>query len=135
MFKQYVKDLSLLLLLLLPLNLFATHVHWLGDYDKALSKAHKEHKQLLVLVVKKNSPQSNKIIKNVFMNKKYIDHINNNMVSVIVMYEGKNSYPIEMYYTRVFPTLFIVNSQKELFLHKPLYGEEITTESLEKMLP
>jgi len=42
------------------------------------------------------------------------------------------SYPIEMYYTRVFPTLFFVDSQRELFLHEPLYGEEITDQVLKK---
>ena len=66
------------------------------------------------------------------MNQKYVEHINKNMVPVIVMYEGKLSYPIEMYYTTVFPTLFFVDSQRELFINEPLYGEEITDKVLEK---
>jgi hypothetical protein len=57
------------------------------------------------------------------------------MVPVIVRYEGRLSYPIEMYYTTVFPTLFFVDSQREVFIHKPLYGKRITKEAIQKMLP
>ena len=120
--------------LLLPFVLFANHVHWLGDYDTALQKAHQEHKPLLVLVVKKDSLISNKIIKDHFMNHIYVDVINQKMVPVIVTYEGRVSYPIEMYYTRVFPTLFFVDTKTETFMGKPLYGEEITQEILNEVL-
>jgi len=120
--------------LLLPFVLFANHVHWLGDYDTALQKAHQEHKPLLVLVVKKDSLISNKIIKDHFMNHTYVDVINQKMVPVIVTYEGRVSYPIEMYYTRVFPTLFFVDTKTETFMGKPLYGEEITQEILNEVL-
>jgi hypothetical protein len=57
------------------------------------------------------------------------------MVPVIVRYEGRLSYPIEMYYTTVFPTLFFVDSQREVFIHKPLYGKRITEEAIQKVLP
>jgi len=114
------------LLWLLPLIASADHVHWLGDYSRALQIAHQEQKPLLVLVVKKNSLHSNTIIKNIFMTQKYVEQINQKMIPVIVTYEGNLNYPIEMYYTTVFPTLFFVDSQRELFLHEPLYGEEIT---------
>jgi len=120
-----------LLLWLLPLIASANYVHWLGDYNKALHLAHKEHnKPLLVLVVKKDSTECNTVIKDQFMNKSYIESINQKMVPVIVTYEGTLSYPIEMYYTTIFPTLFFVNSQKELFLREPLYGDEINPKNL-----
>ena len=112
---------------------YANHVHWLGDYDTALQLAHKEHKPLLVLVVKHKDPLSNTIIKNYLMNHTYVDTINEKMVAVIVTYEGRTSYPIEMYYTRVFPTLFFVDSSRELFLREPLYGEEITQKILKEV--
>lgn len=112
---------------------YANHVQWLGDYDTALQKAHKEHKPLLVLVVKHKDPLSNKIIKDQFMNHDYVDIINQKMVPVIVTYEGRLSYPIEMYYTRVFPTLFFVDSSREIFFREPLYGERIEEEVLEEV--
>jgi len=39
-----------LLLLLLPIISSVNHVHWLGNYDKALQQAKKENKPLLVFV-------------------------------------------------------------------------------------
>ncbi len=132
MSKQFLKYL---LLWLLPLFLSANFVNWLGNYDVAHQKALKEHKPLLVLVVRKNDPLSSQIIKNSFMDQDYVDVINAKMVPVIVTYEGVLSYPIEMYYTTVFPTLFFVDSSKETFLREPLYGEEITKETVRKMFP
>ncbi|HIP19356.1 MAG TPA: thioredoxin family protein [Sulfurovum sp.] len=129
MLKQFLKYV---LLWLLPLLLSAEHVHWLGDYNRALQIAHQTDKPLLVLVVQKNASLSSKIIKNVFMDQKYVAQINEKMVPVIVTYEGVLSYPVEMYYTTVFPTLFFVDSQRELFLREPLYGESITKEAIQK---
>ena len=129
---MYRQPLKLLWLWLFPLILSANFVHWLGDYDTAHQKAIREHKPLMVLVVGKDPLPSNKIIHSVFMNKPYVEKINEKMVAVIVSYEGSKSYPVEMYYTTVFPTLFFVDSTKELFLREPLYGKEITPEILEK---
>ena len=129
-----VQLLKYLLLWLLPLLLSANFLNWLGNYDDAHQKALKENKPLLVLVVKKNDPLSSKIIKNSFMNKKYVDVINNTMVPVIVTYEGLLSYPVEMYYATEFPALFFVESSRETFLGEPLYGKSITGKILEKYI-
>jgi hypothetical protein len=131
MLKQLLKYL---LLWLLPLFVSANFVNWLGNYNAAHQKALKKHKPLLVLVVKKKDPLSSEIIKNSFMNTSYVNEINKNMVPVIVTYEGALSYPIEMYYTTIFPTLFFVDSSKETFLREPLYGERITKEEIQKLL-
>ena len=64
------------------------------------------------------------------MNYVYVDKINQKMIDVIVTYEGRSSYPIEMHYTRVFPTLFFVNTQTETFMREPLYGEQISQKVL-----
>ena len=130
-----MQSLKYLLLWLLPLLLSAGFVNWLGNYDSAHQKALKEAKPLLVLVVKKDDPLSSSIIKNTFMNHRYVDTINQKTVPVIVTYEGTLSYPIEMYYTTVFPALFFVDSQRELFLKKPLYGREISSTALETLFP
>ena len=128
------QPLKYLLLWLLPLLVSANFVNWLGNYDVAHQKALKEHKPLLVLVVKKNNPLSSTIIKNSFMDQSYVDAINSKMVPVIVTYEAALSYPIEMYYTTVFPTLFFVDSGNELFLREPLYGMEIEIENIKRNL-
>ena len=125
---------QLILCWLLTLATYANHVHWMGDYDKALQLAHKEDKPLVVLVVKKDSKMCNKILYQQFMNHPYIDTINDTMIAVMVTYEGKLSYPIEMYYTTVFPTLFLVDTKSEMFISEPLYGEEIKDNMLENIL-
>lgn len=125
-----LQPLKYLLLWLLPLLLSANFVNWLGNYDSAHRKALKENKPLLVLVVKKSDPLSSKIIKNSFMHTKYVETVNKYMVPVIVTYEGALSYPVEMYYTTVFPTLFFVDSRKETFLTRPMYGREINEKSI-----
>jgi len=124
---------QLILFWLLTIGIYANQVHWLGNYATALQLSHKEHKSLLVLVVKRKDPLSNSIIKNHFMNHKYVDTINEKMVAVIVTYEGRTSYPVEMYYTRVFPTLFFVDSSREVFFREPLYGEGIETNTLQEV--
>lgn len=129
------QPLKFMLLWLFPLIVSANFVNWLGNYDVAHQKALTEHKPLLVLVVKKNDSLSSRIIKNSFMDQDYVDDINSKMVPVIVTYDGALSYPIEMYYTTIFPTLFFVDSSKETFLREPLYGEEIGKEVIEKMFP
>jgi thioredoxin-related protein len=117
-------------LLLFNILVHADHIHWLGNYDKALEQAHKEHKNLIVYVVKNNCPSCNNIIKKYFMKQKYIEHLNKKFVSVIVTYEGKASYPIELFYTTKFPTLFFVNSETESFLYEPLYGNKINEQTI-----
>jgi hypothetical protein len=50
------------------------------------------------------------------------------------MYEGRESYPIEMFYSRSFPTLFFVDSQTERFLSEPLCGKSIDKLAIEAFL-
>ncbi|MEA3432992.1 MAG: DUF255 domain-containing protein [Campylobacterota bacterium] len=119
---------------LITLSINADHIHWMGNYDKALRKAQKEHKPLMVLLVKKECPSCNDVIKDSFMGQGYIKYLNQKFISVIVTYEGRESYPIEMFYSRSFPTLFFVKSQTETFLSEPLYAESIDEKSIEKIL-
>ena len=128
------RPLKYLILWLLPLLLSANFVKWLGNYDDAHQKALKENKPLLVLVVKKKDPLSSQIIKSTFMDEAYVKRINTRTVPVIVIYEGKLSYPVEMYYTTDFPSLFFVESDKELIFKKPLYGKSIAPQNVRQYL-
>lgn len=121
-------------LCLLTISMNADHIHWMGNYDKALQKAQKEHKSLMVLLVKKECPSCNDVIRDAFMGQGYIKYLNQKFVSVIVTYEGRENYPIEMFYSTSFPTLFFVNSQTETFLSEPLYAEMIYENRIENIL-
>ena len=115
-----------ILLLLLFLSFGnANHISWLGDYDKALEQAQKVKKPMLVLLVKEDCKLCNELIVKKFMNRDYIVALNKKYIAVMLTYEGETSYPIELFYSTIFPTLFFVNSTDEHFLEEPLYGEEI----------
>ena len=123
----------LLLITALALPLTAEHVHWLGDYKKAHQKALREEKMLLVLVAEPNSPKTAFLLKTVFMDRSYIAQINKTAVAVIVYSGSQSIYPVEMYYTTDFPTLFFVNPKQELFLSPPLSIQAITSKRLSIM--
>jgi len=124
----------LIILSLVNFILYAQHIHWLGDYDKALKIAKNEHKVLMVFLVKRECKSCTNIIKEVFMDKPYIQTLNKKVVPVIITYEGKQSYPIEMYYSTIFPTLFFIKSSNEHFLEEPLYGQFINKKAIKDFL-
>jgi len=106
---------------ILVLSLFATlvlanHITWLGNYNKALRKAKKENKILMVLLIKNNCKACKDIVKNQFTNKSYIDNLNKKVVAIIVNMDSKQDYPREMYGSTKFPKLFFVNSKNEIFI-------------------
>ena len=125
----------LMALFVFPFVLLAnSHLHWKSSYNNALIQAQKEKKSLLVLVVKEGEKRCGEVIAKSLMNQPYIEAINEQMIAVMVTYEGRLSYPIELYYTTIFPTLFFVDAHKETFLGEPLYGEEINTTGIKNRL-
>ena len=127
-----MKKLLFVLCLFVSLT-FANHVSWQGNYDKALEEARDNDKILMVLLIKNDSIPCKKLVKDIFTNQPYIVKLNQNIVSVIVNKDNSYSYPIEMYWSNEYPTLFFVNSDNETFLHEPLYGG-VTTEEIKKVL-
>jgi len=65
---------------------------------------------MMVLLVKKDCKCCNEV-----------DALNEKYVAVIVTYEGRLTYPIELFYSTTFPTLFFVDSKDESFLREPIY--------------
>ena len=127
-----MKKVALFFLLLTGVG-FADNLHWLGDYNRALQKAELNHKPLLLLVLNKGR-NSTRILKTCFAKETVAEAVNSKTVPVMVLFEGQNSYPIEMFYTTVFPTLFIINSKDERLISNPLYGKEIKEKSVLKLL-
>ena len=119
---------------LLPAWAWGEHVHWMGDYQKAHLKAKKYARPMVILVVKQHDPSSDRILRQVFTDRDYIHALNRQTVPVIVTYESQMNYPVEIYYTTVFPTLFYVDPQQEIFLKRPLYGEQIINTDMARYL-
>ncbi len=104
-------------ILLLSVLLYSHKLSWQGNYEKALALAKKGHKKLLVLIVKKDTPYAN-IIKSINRVKGISDHY----IPFIGLFD--TNYPIELYYTTQFPTLFFVDPKNETFIRDPLYGKK-----------
>ena len=64
---------------------------------------------------------SNEILKKYFLNQDYIEYINKNFISVLITVEHKTSYPIELFYTTNFPSIFFASYKDESFLTHPIY--------------
>ena len=111
----------LFIILVLKSFLFANNISWYASYDKALEQAHKEKKNLMILITSNKNKNSNKILSKYFLSQDYIDYINKNFISVLVTVEYKTSYPIELFYTTQFPSLFFASYKDESFLTHPIY--------------
>ena len=115
-----------LLFFLMITYLQANHIKWYASYDKAFAYAKEHNKKMIVYLIRDDCKRCKDIVATVFTNKPYIDKLNVDFVSVIVNFDDKVSYPIEMYYTDTFPTLFIVEPKEERFI-KVLKDTQIKT--------
>jgi len=122
----------LVIIFIFIFGLNASNVKWSGNFNTAYKQAIKENKKLMVLLCKQDNHICKKMLKTTFCNQIYIDEINKNYISVIVMKGQKESYPIEMLYTLLYPVLFILDN-KELFICEPLTGK-ITPDRLQNHL-
>ena len=111
-----------LFILGLACNLQASHIKWYSNYEKALLIAKKENKHMMVVLRKKDCNECQKMFSVTFRDQDYINNLNKKFISIVVTYEDKNNYPIEMFYTLDFPTLFFVNNKDESFIVKPISG-------------
>ena len=105
------------------------HIAWRSDFDKVLTKAKKEKKDILLLILKKDCKRCKSIFVEVFNEKEVQERVNEKYLPVIAYFEDKNSYPVELFYTGQFPSLFFVSYKDESFLNAPLLGI-ITKEEL-----
>ena len=124
-----MKVIAVLLLFVLSLN--GSYIKWQSDYEKAHRVALKENKNLLILLVDK---QSSELIKRSFMNQAYVKEINREFIAVYVMKNQKSSYPIELLYTLEYPALFFLDKY-ELYSCEYLSGElspELIAQRLKK---
>ncbi len=109
--------------LILLVNLNAKSLHWQSNYDQSHKQALKESKNLMVLLIDSKDKKINrKLIMNTFMDKKYIDKIEAEYISVLITKDQKISYPIESLFTVEYPALFFIN-KNNLFLCDALFGD------------
>ena len=115
----------ILILILLLTNLFSNNIQnnisWYSSYDKALEIAQKEKKNMMLFIASSKDKNSNEILRKHFQNQDYINYLNTNFISVLITVEHKTSYPIELFYTTNFPSIFFASYKDESFLTHPIY--------------
>ena len=118
----YLMYKIILILILLLSNLFSNNISWYSSYDKALEIAQKEKKNMILFIASSKDKNSNKIIRKYFQNQDYINYLNTNFINVLITVEYKTSYPIELFYTTSFPSIFFASHKDESFLTHPIYN-------------
>lgn len=111
----------LLIILFFTSSIYANNISWYPSYDKALEQAHKEKKNLMIFIASNKNKNSNKILSKYFLNQDYVEYINKKFISVLITVEYKTSYPIELFYTTKFPSIFFASYKDESFLTHPIY--------------
>ncbi len=113
--------LLLFLLIILQVLGAGAFVHWRGDYEAARGEAVQTRKKLLLLLVK-NSENGRKVLAAIGKEADLSRKISQNTVAVIVIADAKARYPIELYYTTKYPTIFLVDAKREIPLGSPCIG-------------
>ncbi len=111
-----------LLLTFLFSHLYSNNISWYSSYDKALADAKKEKKNMIIFIASSENKKSNNVLKKYFLNKPYIKYLNKNYINVLINIKYKTSYPIELFYTTTFPSIFFASYKDESFLTHPIYG-------------
>ncbi len=112
----------ILILILLLSNLLSNNIFWYSSYDKALMIAQKEKKNLMLFIASMKDNNSSEILRKYFQNQNYIEYLNTNFINVLITVEHKSSYPIELFYTTTFPSIFFASYEDESFLTHPIYN-------------
>lgn len=113
--------------------LFSEQIRWHNDFDKALFKAKEEKKEIMLLVLKKECAECKEVFVEVFNDKEVQEKVNRKYIAVVAFFEHENSYPVELFYTQSFPTIFFVSSRDESYLQKPLRGYFTKDDILESL--
>ncbi len=121
------------ILLLCGQFLFAEHIRWQSDYEASLQKAKGQNKDIFLLILKKEDKKSLALFRDIFANKSITKLVNQNFIPVIVFFENKESYPVELFYAQSFPAIFLVSKDDESYLKEPLI-ETFDLGELEKIL-
>lgn len=109
---------TLFFLLLFIQGIVAEHIRWQSNYEASLQIAKKHNKDILLLILKKEDKKSITALTDTTL----VAIINKKFIPVVVFFENQNSYPIELFYTQTFPTIFFVSKEDESYLKEPLFG-------------
>ena len=117
-----------LVFFMLEVVLFALHIE--SSYESAHQKALKTKKVLVVFVMQKGCSECNKELAKLIQNREVTTRLEAKGYFVVVVQNQKETYPIEMLYSEVYPAVFFLNKE-ELFVCDTLQGEIEVSKLLE----
>jgi len=91
---------------ILPILLFSSEINWEINFDKAVKKAKKLNKPIMVFYESYDCKWCDEMLKSTFKNKKVVDKINSMFVSVKI-FKDKKDYP-SFIYSKLTPTTFFI---------------------------
>ena len=121
-----------LFLLLSQLWLHAGAIRWRGDYNAAHREALEKGHPLLVLLIREKCTACRDLVLRLAVDTEISSWINRSTVPVIVRADERSDYPVELYYTTRFPTLFWTDSRRELPLRPPCFGADSCFDALKR---
>lgn len=92
----------------------AGYINWFYDYEAGHKEALKLEKPIILFLKDDISDESKKMFAKTFSNNEVIKYINKNFVSIQLPKET-DKFPLELYYTLEFPTLFFATRYEILF--------------------
>ena len=95
------------------------YIKWFHTYESGHKEALKLEKPIMLFLKDDSSEESKKMFVKTFSNKEVIRLVNKNFVS-IQLPKGTDQFPLELYYTLEFPTLFFATR------YEVLYGDIFT---------
>ncbi len=108
------------LIALCALWLQAETIRWYGSFDRALEASQRSGKPMFVVLVSRGCAECRELFATTLRDGKIVRRVARSYVAVIVTKENED-YPIELLYTLVYPTIFLL-SPEEVLLKPPLSG-------------
>ena len=107
-------------LLLLATSLFAEGIHWAKDYKSGIQQAMKEKKPVMFVISKHACQYCTQLENTTFSDKRVIEKLNKDFVSIILYTDGTEYVPYIMYKGVTPTTLFLNSSGLQMF--EPFVG-------------
>ncbi|MDH4945121.1 thioredoxin family protein [Sulfurimonas sp. C5] len=121
----------ILIMMLLTASIFANEIHWAQDFESGAATAKKEHKPILFVFSRHTCKYCVLLERTTFANKKVIDALNKDFVSIIAYSDEGDQFP-QMLWRPGTPTLWFLDENAEP-MYQPLMGavgEEYFIEAL-----
>lgn len=113
----------LFLILIISTSIFSASIEWEKDYKSALENAKKENKLLFVFITSKDCKFCKKLKNTTLQNKKIVNKINQDYISVIVM-KDRDNFPKKLN-AKATPMLYFLDKNENIIDYSLGYWNEV----------